>query len=68
VRTIEVTATFTLRFEKRVTDEVFETLKNGADVEDIIDESEVYRRLSSEGDAEYEWDYNEKPAKKRSKR
>jgi len=56
MKTIEVTVRLEMRLTKALTDAEFANLENGMDIENFVDESNVYRRLSSEGECEMEWD------------
>lgn len=60
--TIEVTARFEVRFSKQLIDAQFANLENGMDIDNIVDESEVYERLRTEGECDMDWDFN--PPKK----
>jgi hypothetical protein len=66
MRTIDVTARFEIRFQRRVTEEVFAMLEQGTRIDDVIDESEVYKLLATEGECEMDWDFT--PVKKKKKR
>ena len=70
MKTIEVTATFTVRFPWDVNDEQFKQLEAGkARLEDLVDDSHAYHLLSSEGDVDWDWDFHEpKPKKGKRKR
>jgi hypothetical protein len=58
MRTINVTARYEITFQKKMTDKQIAELESGAaDIEDMIDESEPYRLLSSEGTCEMDWDF-----------
>ena len=59
MKTISVTAKFTVTFPYQVTDEQFRSLDNGElRLDDVVDESVPYRLASSEGDCELDWDYS----------
>jgi hypothetical protein len=65
MKTIDVTARFEIRFKHKVTNEQFAQLESGISVETFIDESDVYQRLSSEGECEMDWDFD--PVTKKAK-
>ncbi len=57
MKKIEVTARFEVTIVREVSDEVFEALKNGADIGQVVDESEAYKLAATEGTCAMEWDY-----------
>lgn len=59
MKTINVTALFTVTFPHRITNEQFVSLESGTvRLDDIVDESVPYRLASSQGDCEMDWDYS----------
>lgn len=67
--TIEITARFEIRFTKALTDNQYANLENGMELDNFVDESDVYRRLATEGECEMAWDIvKPKKAKKAKKR
>lgn len=68
MKTIEVTATFTVRFPWNIDDTQFKQLEAGkARLEDLVDVSHAYHLLSSEGDVDWDWDPAPKPKKRKRK-
>jgi hypothetical protein len=67
--TIQVTARFELRFDKQLTDNQFANLENGMALDNIVDETEIYERLRTDGECEMDWDFTapKKPSKKKVK-
>lgn len=57
MKTVIITAVFEVQFRKTLTDKQVKRLEAGESVENFVDESEAYRRASSEGTCEMEWDY-----------
>lgn len=66
---IQVMATFNVSYTKTITKAQLKQLEAGTSIDEIIDESDPYEQLRSNGDCDMDWEpITVKPRKKKAKR
>lgn len=67
---IQVMATFTVSYQKTVTQAQLKQLEAGTSIDEIVDESEPFREAATSGDCDMDWEpvTTKTRRKKKSKR